>query len=117
MVYYGSHPDTFACAPCSAVFHVRGPKWYLINNLTQSPAWEQLSARGYEYIMIPGGFGLVCSFLAWTGLDWSGLGSSAALGRHVGDVQKGGEMMKFSGRLPRARKLQVNASCCNTSSG
>lgn len=85
MVYYGSHPDTFACAPCSAVFHLRGPKWHLIYNLTQSPAWEQLSARGYEYIMLPGGWvrvGPVLSGLAWfrlvlsclfrPGLVWTG---------------------------------------------
>ena len=53
MVYYGSQPN-FTCGVCSEVFTLHGPKWYILANLTESPAWQRLRLRGYEYIMLPG---------------------------------------------------------------
>lgn len=62
-IYYGAN-EGFTCKLCSDVFHMSGPKWYLYYNLTTSPAWETIMARGYKYIMLPGPWDAVH---AWKG--------------------------------------------------
>ncbi|GAB4815444.1 hypothetical protein N2152v2_002490 [Parachlorella kessleri] len=52
VLYYGRNAS-FTCAGCTHIVHSRGPKWYLYYNLTESPLWQQLLERGYEYIMLP----------------------------------------------------------------
>ncbi len=50
-LYFGDNA-TYACPLCAAVVHLKGPKWRLFLEFSESTLWSTLSSQ-YDYIMLP----------------------------------------------------------------